>query len=374
MTKKEKIIEMLKLSCVALPVILVAYYFLNKFFPNIFGWEILLGIGIVLTLTATYFVSNTRTLMKLVFFFGYHILVFGLIYLIVRTYIQPYFMVDWMSMDWLRKFVIIVSQLTFIGFLVNSILSCFSSKKLKKDEIGQWALSEWMPRWGNNQENSWFGLFLGLPEWMVEVKGFKKVSEVISETKQIQIEEHLNTQGRKFAVDFQFSFQYRIVDTLNHILRPNNNKDLVNLIVTRLTEWLNDPTHNFKNIAELKPSKGSIQSDLRDVLVESGEMFGDEIENFLIIDIEVPQNVIEQQNKDAAARAAQLATDEREDLDIASAVKQANALVEASKDTAGNPSLTFAKALEEVRTLKGITKTAINKNRGKGTSINFNNP
>lgn len=365
MTHKQK--QMMILAVPATAALLIVSIILSKIFPEMFGWKFFTGLSSVAILMAAYF-SAEKTFMKILFFIAYHTLIFGTVWWISWTFIAPHF-TDW-SLSWvwypvnivlngIRKTLIVIGQLILLGTFVYSILSCFSGKKLKKTDIGQWSTkSGWMPKWGKNEENSLYGLFLGMPEWIVEIQAIPKVSKVIEKTEEIQIEEHGSTEGKKFAAVFQFSFQSRVVDTYIHILRPNGDKDLVNLVITRITEWLNDSSHNYKNIKELKEDKANIQKWLIEVLVESGEMFGDEIENFRAVDIEDPKNKIEQQNKDAAARAAQLSEDEREKLNQENAIALAKRLVEESKDSAGKATLSFKEALNEGRLQLGITKSS----------------
>jgi hypothetical protein len=342
------------------------------------GWKFYLVTVGTTALLATYLFSK-KNFMKILFCLTYHTLVFGSVWLVCTKYISVGF-IDWTInglwdglnnfLNWIRQLIVDLSATGFVMLLTYSVFSCFSTKKLKKTDVGQWSFSGWMPEWGANEKNSWWGLFLGLPEKMIDVEAIPAVSKVITDTKQIQVEEAGNTTGRKFAAEFEFSFQYKVVNTLTHILRPNGDKDLVNFVVAKLTEWLNHEDNEYDNIRELKEAKSKIQKHLIKVLKKSGEMYGDEIENFIIVDIEVPKIQIEQQNKDAADRAGQMAADERDKLNLEAATQEALAMVEASKNAGDNPPMSFTKALEEIRQQKGITKSSKTTIRGGGTNVN----
>ncbi len=314
---------------------------------------------------------------KWLLFLLYHTVVYGGIWLLTITFISPAFTTEWIiglnwlsiGLNWLRNTIIVIAQVTLLGVFTHSILSCFSAKKLTKTQMGQWSLSEWMPTWGRNQKNSWYGLFLGLPDWLVKVQAIESVSTVITDKKEIQVEEAGNTDGRKFAAVFEFSFQYNVMDTLEHIRRPNSDKDLVNLVITYLTEWLNDSNHNYENILRLKAKKVEIQEWIIDQLLVSISMFGDEIINFRIIDIEVPQIQIDQQNRDAAALAAQKAVDERERLNIENQVKKMLDFGKNRKEIMAELSIdeaAFNNIFEQIERVEGRTRSNLNRNEGRG--------
>jgi hypothetical protein len=340
---------------------------MNKFLPEFFNIKYFLIFITGIVLIGLWTISE-KIFMKLVFFTSYHLLIFGTIWWFGNTYLSPFF-TEWAIKDWFRNFLVFLAKITLWVTFVWSVLSCFSSKKLKKAQIGQWSFSEWMPDWGKNEENSFYGLFLGLPEWMVEVTAIDKFSKPITETQQIQIEEYTSTgvvTGRKFAADFKFSFPYEVVDTRIHILRPNGDKDLTNLSVAKITEWLNDGNVNkkYENVAKLKAAKNSIQEDLVESLEEdSSRMYGDKIGPFIIISIEDPEETISQQNRDAAARAAQIAEDERELINIANFRKKVEDHIKFARKK--KQTLTWTQAAEEIFVLEGISKSEIKKFKGK---------
>lgn len=291
---------------------------------------------------------------------AYHILVFGIVWLITALYIAPLFQQEWLiGTNWIRHTLVVIYKTTFVGILVGSMLSCFTGKKLTKTQIGQWSLSNWMPKWGKNEVNSWFGLFTGLPAFLVNIQAIESVAKTEKKVQQIQIEKYGDPTKSKFAAEFDFNFKWKVIDTFIYIRNPNKVEDLSNLVIKALTEWLNSSSHNYKDILELKGHLSDIQTWVEDSITpDSVDKYGVEMTEFRLVDIEIPKAQVEQQIKDAAAKKAQEEADAREMMDTEAFIKQAQDLVDKSpKDASGNPTLSFAKAMDTVLTLRGIIKS-----------------
>jgi hypothetical protein len=293
----------------------------------------------------------------------YHTIIFGLIGYITMTVWVPLIDDPWYYIDWLRIFLIGLTVASLLVGLGLSIASCFTSKALTATEIGQWTFSEWMPQWGSNIQNKWYGVFTGLPASMVKIKALDGISKTVTEKKPIQIEIEGDPNRNKFEAVFDFNFKWKIICTHVFITNKNEVKDLINLILKALTSYLNDPTHNYKEISKLKLEIRDIQDHIERQLGESIRLYGVEITNFRLVDIELPQKIIDQQNNDAAAKRAQEQADIRELMDTEAFKKQ---LKEMKID---NPDLTDKQAVDAVLTLRGIVKSINIKGGGRGGVI-----
>lgn len=296
-------------------------------------------------------------------FVAYHLAIFIPIWIFLPEFNSPW--VKWL--DWFRVFLNTIIPTIFFMSLAGSMLSCFTSKKLKKTQIGQWSVFEWMPCWGKNERNSWYGLFTGLPSYMVNIQAFDGVVKTEKKVQQIQTEKYGDPKKGKFAAEFDFNFTWIIVDTWLYINNPNKLEDLMNIVVKSLTEWLNDPGHNYEDVVQLKKDISSIQTWVDESIIESIYRYGVLMSNFKLVDIEQPKSQIEQQIKDAAAARAQGEQDLREKMDTDAFIAQVQDLVDKSpKDAAGNPTLSFKDAMNTILTLRGIVKrTDINSGGGK---------
>lgn len=305
---------------------------------------------------------------KWLLFFLYHIILFGTVYLIFSNYIGPSFD-DWTIpvfwdlannlLNWFRKFAVVISKTVFTITFIYSVISCFS--EIKEGEIAQWSLNGWMPDWGKNQKSWIWGIFLGLPKWMVKIISKPLISEVKIYTEEVQAD----FENEPTAVEFKFSYQIKVLNTRLDILRPNRDVDLTEFIIAKLNEWLR--VNTYENIKNISDDKANILNWLNDVLRESILLYGDEIENFKFIHIQDPESKIKQQLENDIKRRNQLATDERELLNLKAVTKQIKRLIKTSKDMGDTPPLTLIQAEDIIRKQLGLTRVSETTIRGGGS-------
>ena len=302
--------------------------------------------------------KKMKTVYKLIMFVAYHTLIFSTVWIISDKFLSPFFEQEWVNgTNWIRHTSVVLGKTTFMTTLLWSILSCFTSKKLTKTQIGQWSLSDWMPEWGKNEKNSWYGIFTGLPMWFINIQAVDSVSKTEEDIKQIQIEKH-NNEVDRFAVEFEFNFKWMIVDTYTFIKNPNTVEDLKNFITTTLTEYFNDPSHNYQDTLELKKDIQNIQNWILESARDLVEMYGVEINTFKLINIELPNAQVKQQIDDAKAKQAQEAQAERKMLKTKAFIDQVKQLLNDTKDADGNQTMSWFEAAEVVMKIRGIVKVS----------------
>ena len=326
---------------------------------------------ITLVMLAIYILYDK--LPKVMMFITYHTILFWFVWFMIDNFWLPMFRTPWGSFAWdlinldsIRVYLFLpltYGLMAFGAFL--SIMSAWSSTKLKETEIGQLVIFNWMPKWGGDLKNSWYGIFTGLPEKMVAVKNLSSVSQTVKENITIQIEipedpKLKDPEHKKYAAVFDFTFKWKIVDTYTYITNKSEVSDLMKLVEKALTKWLNDDNHNYEDIAKIKVVIKEIEEHIAENLIkQSIELYGIQISNFLLVDIELPAKLIEQQVQNKINESRQIAADERE-------MKDTDAyLLQVAKVKAENPSLTEKEVLEEVRKLRGITKSSEIKGGGK---------
>lgn len=303
--------------------------------------------------------------MKSIFFVVYHVLVFGFL-----AWVTSLLTVDidrewWFGFNWIKVVINTMIPTIYIISLVSSILSCWTKKALKENQIGQWTWMGWVPEWGQNERPCWYGVFTGLPSAMVTIKAFDGTTKVEKKKFQIQAEIFGDPSRKKFAIEFDVTVSWCIVNTYTYMQHPSKIEDYWNLIIASVTEWMNSPTHNYVDVLQVKTDKNDITAWVQEDCHVSVCRYGVFIPEFNIIDLETPAEQIAQQNKDAAAEKAQIAADKREELDTQAQIRQTQLLLDASKDENGRPTINWDQAFEKALKLRGITKQ-ININSGNG--------
>lgn len=328
-------------------IITILAYFIGGWVDSVI---ILAGLGIFIGLMIS---------PKLVMFIVYHTVLFGFVGYILVSFWLPLFENQWHWMvNWLRILCLILTYMALAAGAVASILSCWTNKALTETQIGQWTFGGWMPEWGKNMKNRWYGVFTGLPAGMVKVIAKENVSVTVKDKKPIQIEIEGDPDKKKFEAEFDFSYMYIVGDTHKSITNKSEVTDLTNLVIKALTGYLNDPSNKYKEIGKLKLEIAKIQLHIQTELGESICLYGIEVFNFKLIDIEIPKKQIDQQIADAAAMRAQDESDARELKDTQALDAQVQAVMKAAKDA--NSPITYEKAVEIVQVQrKLIQRTAI---------------
>ncbi|MBC7766585.1 hypothetical protein H7Y21_01140 [Arenimonas sp.] len=302
---------------------------------------------------------------KVMMFITYHTILFWFVWFMIDNFWLPMFRTPWGSFAWdyinldsIRVYLFLpltYGLMAFGAFL--SIMSAWSSTKLKETEIGQLVIYNWMPEWGGDLKNSWYGIFTGLPEKMVTVKNFSSISQTVKENITIQIEIPKDSEHKKYAAVFDFTFKWKIVDTYTYITNKSEVSDLMKLVEKNLTSWLNDDNHNYEDIAKIKVVIKDIEEHIaKNLIKQTIDLYGIQILNFLLVDIELPAKIIEQQVQNAVNKIRQTAADERELEDTDAFLVQAKKIGKAKVSP---------EAMDEARKIRGLTKSTEIKGGGK---------
>jgi hypothetical protein len=284
----------------------------------------------ILGILATVGIKLSGTILKITLFLGYHITVFGLIWFVMNWLWVPIFENQWITgFDWLRATILGASYLGFSIGLVLSIASCFDSTKITATQIGQWTAMGRMPKALKNQKNSFGGYFCGLPSSMVEMKTFSTIVETYSEEKNLPIQ--INKDGKDQTIEVDLTFMYRSEDSLTLSTQKDEKVDnkiltmrekLFNIDKKYITEWFNNFSGNVA-IVELQTQISKIEEDVFAKFKEEAlKLYGMEIVDFKIINIQVPTVQINIQNDAAAAMVQQTEGDKRERINAENKVRQ----------------------------------------------------
>lgn len=323
---------------------------------------------------------------KTLLFTIYHTLLFTAMFLLTY-FLKPFVDFHWhWLVEWFRITIITVYTAGAVALAVMSILTCWNSKLLAEDEIGQISIGGWMPPFGKNQTNWMFGVFLGLPSIFVRMLSFSALAPKIVRDSPIQIPIHDDPEGKLFQADFLWSAKVRIANTKVYTLnRPKEAKifkeckgvinktdveadwDIVNIVERRLTKWTNDRAREFTNVADVKPHKAEIEKMLNKLASKDlMDSHGIEFTEFFLESIEKPAAEIKQQIDDARQRAATIAREDREMIDNDSLIVQAKKLQEASRGDDGKVTMSWDKALEAAQVQQDKIRASRAKISGSG--------
>ena len=308
---------------------------------------------------------STKTVCKTILFLTYHLFVFGLLWYLVFSVFSLDTNKIWITgFNWIKPALNTFLAAVYTVSVVISIFSCFSKKKLTETQIGHWTWGGWIPEWGKNERNAWYGIFTGLPAPLVTIKAFDGTTKTEKVKKEIQAEIFGDPSRKKFAIEFDMNASWKIVDTYIWIKNPNKVEDLWNIATTSLTDWMNSPAHNYIDVLQVKHEKADIVVWVSEDLTQTICRYGVQMSDFKIVDIEMPSKAVDQQKTDEAARIAQLRADEREKLDTEAQIEQTNRILEEARKNGST--MSWDDAYDRALVLRGkIQKTQISTG-GKG--------
>lgn len=240
------------------------------------------------------------------YFVIYHGAVFGGIYYVLRAEWVPMF-AGWNGgffginfLGGLAWVILFITYAAFIIGLITSVFSCFDSTKLTEKQIGQLSVFGTLPEWGKNQKNGRFGLFLGMPPFMVKITPFTIETKTI-EVKDESIQVQTPTSGEQFSIVCDGQFKWCFRETLTASKNAVRDDDLKNLYKAAATSWFADPTHRYRDVDEAKLRRSDILSHIESEMTgEALRMYGVEISGVKIINLETPKVQRDQQDKNAA--------------------------------------------------------------------------
>jgi hypothetical protein len=295
---------------------------------------------------------------KVFMFITYQTTLFAFVGYILMTVWVPLIDHPWYYIDWFRVVLIGLTAAILGTGLYLSIVSCFTTKALTETQIGQWTFAGWMPEgeWGKNIRNKPYGVFTGLPAWMVKIIALDGTSKTISRKITIQIGIYGSTPPRNFAAVVELIFKVRIYDTYVSLNNPHTDDDLVNLVIKALTGYLTEPGNKYTEVGtKLRSEIKEMQTRVITAITESKTLFGKEMTDFKLVDIEKPEKIIAQEIASAAAITARQAKEAEEKLDNDSHNQQIDDIIE--RAAAKGEKLTYTQAAEQL----GIRQSLISR-------------
>ncbi len=300
---------------------------------------------------------------KWMYFTFYHTIVFGLIYYVIDFQIIP-ILSGWNwsvgginLIGWFGTTLILIIYAAFLIGLILSISSCFTSTKVSEKQIAQLSYFGTNPEWGKNQRNGKFGLFLGMPPYMVKITTFS-IESPTTDVKDESIQVH-RKDGSHFSIVLDGKFQSRTVNTLKAMMNPHTSENLKSLYVSAATSWF--ACHTYENVEEAKRDRSGILYHIEYEMSQDALcQYGDEVTGVQVINLETPKVQREQQDKNDAALEKIAADEKAEMMSLENHSRKVNYMIERFKEITGETKITqeILKGIEDrVMTLdKTITR------------------
>ncbi len=235
---------------------------------------------------------------KILMFIFYHLILGALIWYFLNEYWLPILSKAW---DWLNNLAKAITYAGLVTFTFKSLVSCWDKETLGITDLGHWTIFGWLPKgdWAANLKNGPLGVFTGFPAWLVSIKKIPAEKKPVTKKFVIQVEIYEDPENRKFAAVFDTSFNEQAVDTLKILTTESSTNTLEKIFEKSLTDWLNNPAHNYKDVRGLKEKIEDIQRNVLRYLDDAEEIYGKRMSEPRVIDIQLPDSVIGQQIQEA---------------------------------------------------------------------------
>lgn len=284
---------------------------------------------------------------KILMFIFYHLILGALIWYFLNEYWLPILSKAW---DWLNNLAKAITYAGLVTFTFKSLVSCWDKETLGITDLGHWTIFGWLPKgdWAADLKNGPFGVFTGLPAWLVSIKKIPGAVKPVKKTFVIQVEIDGDPLSRKFAAVFDTSFNEQVKSTLKTLMAPSEQSDLEKIFEKSLTDWLN--ANKYKDVKGLKADLVGIQNNVLESLDDAEEIYGKKMSNPRVIDIQLPEDIIAQQIEEA-----------KEITDLEGFIEQSK------KVWLQFPNMKDKEIADLILTLRGINKkTTINSTSGGG--------